>query len=96
MKVKDMVISYLKTHNYDGLCYEDCGCGLDDLAPCGEMNENCRAAYKVKCEPEKCGRDCDGIDGWCYRERRLSFYEHCKICGAVLSITGICVNCDEG
>lgn len=30
----------------EGLCNSDrdCGCRLDDLAPCGEMREDCEAA----------------------------------------------------
>ena len=36
MTVKDIVIEYLKTHDYDGLCSEDfrCSCGIDDLLSC--------------------------------------------------------------
>jgi hypothetical protein len=40
-----------------GLCNPDqeCGCGLDDLAPCGEGCLNldaCRVARKMKSEPD--------------------------------------------
>jgi len=53
-----MVIAYLKEHRFDGLYLPDekggdvlCGCGVDDLAPCGEadtMWNECEAAYKFK------------------------------------------------
>lgn len=39
----------LTVNGYDGLCHPDlkCGCGLDDLMPCGDPNEHeCVAAYK--------------------------------------------------
>lgn len=38
MKTKDIVINYLRNHGYDGLCHREteCGCGLDDFAPCGD------------------------------------------------------------
>jgi len=33
---KSIIHAFLVSNNYDGLAAEDCGCGLDDLAPCGE------------------------------------------------------------
>ena len=35
-QVIDITASYLKEHDYDGLVNGEleCGCGLDDLAPC--------------------------------------------------------------
>ena len=35
MKVKEMLIEYLKANGFDGLYCEDCGCQLSDLATCG-------------------------------------------------------------
>jgi len=35
MTVEEIIKEYLTTNGYDGLCCEDCGCGIDDLAPCG-------------------------------------------------------------
>ena len=47
MTVKEIVIDWLKEHGYHGLCPEDCGCGIDDLMPCGnECMEYCEPAYK--------------------------------------------------
>ena len=47
--VKNIVIEYLKHHGFDGLLSPrgDCGCVLDNLAPCGGIKKGCQAAYKV-------------------------------------------------
>lgn len=43
-----MVISHLLLLNVDGLCNEECGCGLDDFAPCGDgPYPDCEAAIKL-------------------------------------------------
>lgn len=34
--IKDMVKDYLVRNHYSGLSMDDCGCGLDDFAPCDE------------------------------------------------------------
>ena len=44
MTVKEIVIRYLQFHGYDGLCNIDCGCGLDNLMPCGDISEACEVA----------------------------------------------------
>lgn len=45
--IKDIVTDYLKTNGYDGLYNEDeCGCLLDDLAPCWDCTFDCRPGYK--------------------------------------------------
>lgn len=38
MDCKEIVIEWLKQHGADGLCEPDteCGCGLEDFAPCGD------------------------------------------------------------
>ena len=38
----------------DGLCAEDCGCGLDDLRPCGDKDAPCELAFRLVCG--ECGR----------------------------------------
>ena len=45
-RLVDMVEAYLTTHGYDGLCNpeHECGCGIDDIAPCDHLGE-CYAAY---------------------------------------------------
>lgn len=36
--VLEIVADYLRAHGHDGLCNPEieCGCGLGDLAPCGD------------------------------------------------------------
>ena len=50
MNVRNIVFDYLKQNGYDGLCTDDCGCGLDDLQPCGYDKPNnpfdCVPAYR--------------------------------------------------
>ena len=51
--VLSIVEAYLRAHGYDGLYYEgDCGCLLDDLAPCGEMDQRCRPGVRQPCSCE--------------------------------------------
>ena len=45
MNVKQIVESWLRNHKYDGLCNKECGCRMGDLAPCGEISEECVAGY---------------------------------------------------
>jgi len=50
MTLKEIVTKWLKENGYDGLCevMTECGCGLDDLMPCGEPKEDCEAGHEVK------------------------------------------------
>ena len=54
--VLEILKLWLKEHGYDGLCNEDCGCGNDDLAPCGEIGDSCQAAWndKEKAKDQHC------------------------------------------
>ena len=38
METKTIIKIYLEEKGYDGLCHREteCGCGLDDFAPCGD------------------------------------------------------------
>jgi len=49
--VLDITVKYLKAFGYDGLCGDECGCGLDDIAPCGyDVCVGCIPAYRHECE----------------------------------------------
>ena len=69
MDVKEIVIAYLKVNGFDGLVNSDqpCGCGLDDLFPCGYDFHvlDCKPAYKTVCKREGCATAnwCDCEDG---------------------------------
>lgn len=63
--VKGIIVEYLKEHGFDGLFNEsgECGCELEDLAPCWNLGEDCEPGFKVPCdcgdhdfhiEPVKC------------------------------------------
>jgi hypothetical protein len=56
MTLRDIIIEGLKAAGYDGLQNEECGCGLDDFAPCDEPSYRCEPAYRRKCE------DCPILD----------------------------------
>ena len=54
MTVKEIVKDCLEKNGYDGLCSENCGCGLHDLMPCsGSETNNCQPAYKIICPGNK-------------------------------------------
>jgi len=48
MAVRAILTTWLRDHGYDGLCYEDCGCGVDNLAPCGSYCMDCEPAYRME------------------------------------------------
>lgn len=51
MDIYDILKDWLKKNGYDGLCYpeEECGCLLEDLAPCIQPSLlNCKAGHKEK------------------------------------------------
>ena len=58
MDVNDIVMEWLKERGYDGLFNSDgeCGCLVDDLAPCGEGMSTCVPGYK------RMGRDDEECD----------------------------------
>lgn len=45
MTAREMIIKYLKDNDYDGLCSDNCGCWISDLAPCSN--------YVLECVPGK-------------------------------------------
>lgn len=55
MTVIEIVQGYLEQNGYDGLFYPgECACRKSDLAPCGNINEQCQPGYLQPC-PESCG-----------------------------------------
>ncbi|MFH0981915.1 MAG: hypothetical protein V2A79_10280 [Planctomycetota bacterium] len=45
MTLKEIVSAWLKEHEYDGLCSEDCGCRGDNLMWCEEPRLDCAAGH---------------------------------------------------
>jgi hypothetical protein len=60
--VTEIVADWLKAHECDGLCHTgcECGCPLDDFAPCLEPSFDCVAAVKGPVPKEYEG----GTDTW--------------------------------
>jgi len=56
-----MVHSWLVANDYDGLYCDGCGCSVDDLWPCSNVEAmlTCRAGYKVAGCQNDCGEGCD-------------------------------------
>jgi len=52
MTVGEIVKQWLEEHGCDGLCDPDaeCGCGIDDLNPCGGLCDDCIPARRVEGE----------------------------------------------
>ncbi len=52
MTAKQILIKYLVENGYDGLClpHLECGCGLDDFAPCEGIDEECEPAIRIRKE----------------------------------------------
>jgi hypothetical protein len=49
LTVIEAVKGVILREGFDGLCNLDndgCGCRVDDLAPCGEMNQACELGYE--------------------------------------------------
>ena len=50
--VKDILKKWLSEKGFDGLCNPEaeCGCGLEDLIPCGEACDDCEPAKFKSCQ----------------------------------------------
>lgn len=57
--VIDLVWAGLRARGYDGLFSDECGCSVDDLAPCGEIQFDCEAGYRHEGCSTGCGEGCD-------------------------------------
>ena len=44
--VKEILIEWLKANGYTGIHSDECGCSIDDMAPCCCSGDNC-----LDCEP---------------------------------------------
>lgn len=44
--VKSILETWLRERGYAGLCCWECGCGVDELMPCGEPNPDCEPAMR--------------------------------------------------
>ncbi len=63
--VYEIITIYLRERGLDGLAGDECGCSVDDLAPCDCINlYKCVPARKRVCVGrEACGIDCEAGDG---------------------------------
>jgi hypothetical protein len=81
----DIIRQYLRDHGYDGLAGEDCGCAIDDLAPCDEGCNHCNPAFAFRAKDLKDG------EYECYYEQDEIVYcatvaPKCPICGKGIDI----------
>jgi len=67
-EVLDIVLMFLGNNDYDGLGNSNCGCAClkSDIAPCGEINGDCRAGYKKLCTDECDHEGYDSSDPKCW------------------------------
>ena len=60
MTAIEIIANYLKENGFDGLYSEECGCFLNELAPCDlGIPFECQPGYKCKAELD--GEMVDGI-----------------------------------
>lgn len=67
--IKKIISDYLEENNYEGLCNIECGCSINDLFPCGEIQEDCITAYKINCKKEN--SDCNE-NSQCFTSRKTN------------------------
>lgn len=61
MTALEILKNQLEQMGADGLCIQDCGCGLADLAPCGEWIGECVPAMAVEERILDVGEECEII-----------------------------------
>lgn len=100
MTVREIITAYLRERGYDGLCNAECGCGLDDLAPCGGDCGECVPAYKRPSLCAICETKCDGgsnenaLDSYCYGPTK--FISECPKCkSSNIKCRGAIYNCED-
>ncbi len=66
MTVYEIIFEYLSKNGFDGLCTDECGCLLDDLAPCcSECVMDCVPGIKkTAIEANKLGMEVDDDCEW--------------------------------
>jgi hypothetical protein len=71
-KCSEIVTEYLESHGYDGLCNNECGCGIGEIGLCGHIEVDCVPAYRYTCNgcPAKCEEF--ELGGYCFRDKRPS------------------------
>ncbi len=52
MNITEIIKEWLLANGYDGLFHADmeCGCGIDDLIPCGAPPPDCEAGIRKTCD----------------------------------------------
>jgi hypothetical protein len=67
--VREFLAKKLKEEGFDGLCNPDveCGCSIDDIAPCGYVNlDECIPAYSWSCHECDPYKECFCPDSGCF------------------------------
>jgi len=61
LTVKEILKKWLKDNGYGGLYsdYMECGCNLEDLLPCEEVHQDCRAGVEIPCDGSCPEGSCD-------------------------------------
>ena len=96
--MKCIIVDYLKSNGFDGLCGDFCGCGIDYLAPCESGPINCYPAYKIPRHCAECKTPCDAYDtdhpeGFCYSTIKPEGHTPRTQCGEAQGVT--CAECEE-
>jgi len=47
MNIIQIVEQHLTSNGFDGLCGDECGCKIGDIAPCGHLLTDCFPGYEV-------------------------------------------------
>ena len=64
---KNPSADWLRAHGYDGLYLPgECACLIDDLRPCGELDQACKPGYRVEPDEEWREMGC----AWCVEGKR--------------------------
>lgn len=79
ISVFDIIKDYLSKNHYDGLvnCEIECGCGLEDICPCGCPSNDCIPGYLADCT-NCANQDCYGFE---YLQEGVDYFVADKDCG---------------